>query len=53
MSAEEKTVKKDMNMVSVEYLKDHGNYKKGASAKMHKSTAEALVAHKVVKLSAA
>lgn len=37
-------------MVEVEFLIDHGTNKKGAKSEMYKSTAEALEAHKVVKI---
>jgi len=45
------SVKEAFDSVSVqaEFLKDHGTYKVGDTAKMHKSTAEALRAHKVIK----
>ena len=37
-------------MVEVEFLIDHASYKKGDKKEMVKSTAEALEAHKVVKI---
>lgn len=36
--------------VEVEYLRDHGSYKKGETSDMHSTTAEALVQHGVVKI---
>ena len=36
--------------VKVEYLEDHGTSKKGLKTEMFKSTAEALEAHKVLKI---
>jgi TusA-related sulfurtransferase len=49
--SEEKVQKKVRNfMKDVEFLKDHGNVKKGKVLSYHVSTAEALVAHDIVKI---